>query len=160
MPPKTALKWLKVLRVIGWLFVFGLPAYWAFSYTGLYALLSDLQTKVFGDYMGLISWAISFVIVSIPSIYLSGRIDSIATRGMSPAETSAYYKRAYIGDIEKSERYERRLLRNTPLILSCVALIGGVGGGGYFLLQSRLVGPLTTIDIGSVNPAQKPPSRY
>ncbi|CAN5199722.1 hypothetical protein BH11PSE11_BH11PSE11_38820 [soil metagenome] len=160
MAPENALTLLKRLRYAGWVLVFFLPIYWAVTYSGLYRQFSEMQRAVFGDYMGLVSWTLSFLIVGIPSIYLSGRIDAIATRDMSAAEVSAYYRRVYIGDMEKSDRYRARLQRNTLLILSLVSLAGGVGVGGYFLFQAQRIGPMTVLDLGAFNPALNPSSRY
>ena len=160
MSRQIKLVWLKRLRYLSWLLVFGLPVYWAVRYNGLYRWFSEIQVAVFGGYMGLVSWVLPFLILSIPGIYLSGRIDALSTQGMSPEQVNAYFKKTYIGDLERSTALHHRIKRNGLLIVAITMMIGAAGVGSYYLALASFAGPLTVVDLGILRANQAPPSRY
>jgi hypothetical protein len=158
--PATKLFWLKRLRVASWLLVFCLPAYWAATDRGLYWVFAEMQIRAFDDHMPLVSWTLSFLITSIPAIYLSGRIDALSTQGFSPEQEREYFRKTYIGDLEKSNNFRQSLRRNAVLFLSLIALVGGVGAGSYFIVKSQMIGPHVTLNVSSLDVRREAPSHF
>jgi hypothetical protein len=57
--------WLRLLFIIG---AFVVPLYWAVTFTGVYALLSEWQANLLGEYYMLLSYLASVLFLLLPAL--------------------------------------------------------------------------------------------
>lgn len=160
MKPTISLANLQRLRSANGVLAFGLPFYWAASYTGPYCLISEWQFSLFDDYLGFLSYALCLILLLLPSIVLTRSINVLATDGMTDEQINQYYKKTVIGDMDRSRAFKRRLYANIGLLLASTVIACALLGGGYFLGMAQYADAPSTLPIESLFGEQAPPSRY
>ena len=125
-----------------------LASYGAWTFSGLYALLSRAQMSTFGAYASVISWLVAFLVVLVPLVLLLG---AVSRRAGLPFDGVRL-------DISPAARNWIR--RNAIALIGPALMAGGVISGLYFLIDGMAAGELSAVSAEELYRGGEPATRY
>ena len=143
-----------IVRILRWgtlIASFALALYWAWTFSGLYALLSRLQLAAFGGYVDILSWSVSWAVVLFTLHFVTGALASAA--GLP-------FGAVHLNDSDTPRPMNKFVARHFGLVVGSLLVTSGVISGACFLIDGYSAGALSDLRVEALYESEAPPTKY